>query len=187
MKNICASMYHWIIDFLTNRLLIAHYGQMKDQIINAFVVGIAFSPFAYLLEHITDWSIANQGYMYWVFIAVSLDHLLGSWNHYFHYKDFNFRKNAKGLIEKGAIVLMGGLIFEGIGYFLESDTLLRDYLSLVLRLSIFMYPANSAIDNLFIFSGGKFPPSAFMNWKKNFNKDFSLPNKEGFKDKEEIR
>lgn len=173
-----------IIAFFHNRLILAHFGDVKMQMFNAFYVAIFLSPITYIIESVTHWTYTNQDYISWVVLAIALDHAFGTFNHAFISKDFSWKENVKGLITKSASAFFGGMAFEGLAHFLGTDSMLQSYVILVLRLAVFMYPTNSLIDNIFIFSGGKFPPSAFMNWKKKFNKDFSLPDKEGFKKEE---
>jgi hypothetical protein len=146
-----------------------------EQLKAVLVISLAFSPVAYLLEQIAAWTIDNQTFITFVLAAIAIDHLLGSVVHYFYIKDFNWAKNASGLLIKMGLLVCGAIIFEGLNHIVNKDSGLKDYLFIVCRLSVFFYPAGSAFANMSIISGGKFPPTGWITWIKNFNENFKLP------------
>ena len=136
-------------------------------------LAIIFSPIAFVIEALTNWSILNSGYILFVFGAIIADHAFGTYKHLFIDKDFTFKQNIKGFFVKLTIVVCGAFLFEGINHIIVKDSLLKDYLEIVMRLIVFLYPAGSAFGNMSVVTNGKFPPEAWINRLKNFQKNLN--------------
>ena len=89
-----------ILRFLKDNLWRMHAGDFEDKIISTSKLALASSPFAYLLSFITDWFSLNSGYVIFVFIAIIMDHLIGTWVHLFIKRDFSMKKNITGFFTK---------------------------------------------------------------------------------------
>ena len=170
-----------IIDFLIaiiNEIQTIHSAVGKNEFSTILLkfeasikLSILFSPFAFFIEVLTDWSLINAGYVLFVFGAIVLDHAFGSYRHLYVDKDFTFKQNIKGFFLKLLVAIAGIFLFEGINHIIVKDSLLKDYLEIVMRLIVFLYPAGSAFGNMSIVTNGKFPPEAWINRLKNFQKN----------------
>lgn len=160
--------------FILKHLLIVHHGGLIAKIKSTVYLALASSPVAYILEKLLSWSMANQEYLVFVLLAIMVDHILGSIIHGFILRDFSFRKNLSGLILKIGLTVVIGLLFEGVNHIMKGDNFIKDYLTMVLRLSVFLYPAGSAFMNSAIITKGKFPPIGWMEKIKKFNQDLDL-------------
>lgn len=138
-------------------------------------LGVLLSPLVYILDRLTEWGIDNQDYILLVMGAIAFDHALGSAKHAFVLKDFTFRKNIEGLITKIGLVVACGFLFEATNIIIKKDSVVTDYLTIVTRLMVFMYPAGSAFWNSSVLSGGKFPPKSWLDkltlFQSNLNPD----------------
>lgn len=106
-----------------------------------------------------------------VLLAIIVDHLLGSWKHAFIKRDFTWLKNISGLAVKIGLVVCVGFLFEGLNVILKNDNIIKDYLTVVTRLIVFLYPAGSAFGNASVISGGVFPPTSWLDKLKKFQKN----------------
>jgi len=169
-------MIKTIIAFLIKHLVIIHKGTVLSKFKSALYLGIGASPIAYVIEKITDWSFENRDYIFFVLVAIAIDHILGSILHLVHYRDFTFKKNIQGLAIKIGLTVAMGFLFEGVNHLIQEDSFVKSYLVIVLRLSVFMYPAGSAFMNSSVITKGKFPPVGWIDKIKSFNKDLDLKN-----------
>lgn len=160
--------------FISKQLIIIHTGSIFAKLKSTLFLGLSFSPIAYVIEKITDWSIANSDYILFVMGAIMADHILGSVVHAFYKRDFTWRKNIQGLGIKIGLAVTMGFLFEGINHLTSEVSFVKSYLIMVLRLAVFLYPAGSAAMNSAIITEGKFPPLGFLTKMKQFNKNLDL-------------
>ena len=93
-------------------------------------------------------------------MAVLIDWFFGIWKH-LEKRTFSFKKNATGLILKIALTVGAGMLFEGLNSIVkDSADIVVLSLSIVTRVIVFLYPAVSAWQNIYIVSGERFPPKA---------------------------
>lgn len=128
------------------------------------VLKVAFfiSPLT-LFATLENWALDNPSYITFVMVAIFFDWFLGSFKHWLWLKDFHWRENIKGIIVKSALVLIIGFIFEGLKHLTRDVSLVVTWLTMVLRLTVFLYPAMSVIRSSRVISEGKFPPSGIYN------------------------
>ncbi len=150
------------MNFLTNQLIFIHAGGALAKIKSLFILTIFASPCTYIVESLTNWTVENATYVTFVFFAIIIDHLLGSFIHAFKLRDFSIVKNIVGLLIKVGLVVAVGFCFEGIQHIIQGDNVVKDYIIIVLRLLVFLYPAGSALANSSIATNGKFPPKGFL-------------------------
>lgn len=131
---------------------------------------LILTPFVLIWEKITNWSINNSDYILIVMGAILVDYIFGTIKHIWFTKDFTFKGNAIGLIMKLGLAVAGGFLFEGLSYLTKESEILFETLKIITRIIIFMYPAMSAWENLYIVSGEKFPPKAWMDKLNIFGK-----------------
>jgi len=141
-------------------------------------LSILLSPFAFITELISAWSIANKEFILVVLGAIIVDHVLGSFKHAFVLRDFVWKKNITGLMTKIGLVTACGFLFEALQIIIHEETFVTEYLKTITRLIVFLYPAGSAFSNSSIISGGKFPPSAWLVKLKKFQSNLN-PNEFG--------
>lgn len=167
-------MFSKIVLFISKHLYIIQKGVFLSKLKSAGTLALTFSPFAYILENLTNWSLAHKDYITLVLGAIAIDHILGSLVHLFVKKDFSFKKNITGVLIKISLVVAMGFLFEGVNHIIEEDSFIKSYLSIVLRLTVFLYPAGSAFINSSLVTQGKFPPIGWINKIKNFNQNLDL-------------
>jgi len=109
---------------------------------------------------------------FWIGLIIT-DTLLGAMR---HLKQRNFSTKAMflGLLTKAGISLAGMYILKTIPSALTEVEFLTDYFTLFIKIAVLTYLAGSAIGNVYILSGGKFPPEAFMNKWDKFEKTNNL-------------
>ncbi|KAF2518244.1 hypothetical protein E0W68_09475 [Flavobacterium salilacus subsp. salilacus] len=66
------------------------------------------------------------------------------------------------------------ILFEIIHNVVKEATLIYDYLKIVTRLIVILYPAGSAFMNMSALTNGVFPPLGWITKIKAFNKDLDL-------------
>lgn len=164
----------FLSSFLSKQLLLLHTGTVVAKLKSAFILGASLSPIAVVIEKITNWTLDNHDYIFFVMGAIAIDHILGTILHSFYKRDFTWKKNLTGLIIKISLALTMGFLFEGVNHFITEDSFLKNYLVIALRLSVFLYPAGSAFMNSSIITKGKFPPVGWINKIKSFNNNLEL-------------
>lgn len=173
-----------IIANILKHLVIIHKGSMIAKFKSVFLLSF-FSSFPYLMnvvleitfgmkEIFSEWITDNGGYLFFVLVAVGIDHFLGSWVHAFIKKDFTIKKNVFGLLSKIFLVISAGVLFEGFQYIYTEDNFITEYLTLITRLMVFLYPTGSALMNCAIITNGKFPPVALLRKLTRFNETLDL-------------
>ena len=160
--------------FVLKHLIIIHKGTAAAKIKSALALAIGTSPIAYVVEKILAWSLENSAYIVFVLVAIAIDHLLGSYLHLMVKRDFLMGENVKGLIKKIALAVAMGVLFEGINHIVKEASFIKDYLIIVLRLAVFLYPAGSAFMNCAVITKGKFPPIGLISKIKKFNEGLDL-------------
>jgi len=139
---------------------------------SSFYLGIVVSPFALIIEKLTDWYISNQVTIFFICGAILIDWLSGIGKHV-KLKTFSWKLNGIGLLVKTGMVICGSFLSEAMPHFL-GDNLLSYSLITVLRLSIFMYPAGSGWMNMSVITNGKFPPVGWINRIKSFQENLNI-------------
>lgn len=165
MKSIANKM----LIFLISSFWTIHKGPIILKLKSAFILSVSLSPVAYIIDRLCHWGMTNIDYILLVLGAIAVDHILGSIYHAYFKKDFTILKNIIGLSTKVALVVLVAFIFEGLNYIVKSDSFLKEYLIIVTRLCVFLYPAGSALMNSAEITNGVFPPIGIINWMKKFN------------------
>jgi len=163
-----------IMYFITKHLYIIQKGVFLSKLKSSGILALTFSPFTYIIEKLTHWTLENQDFILLVFSAIAIDHIIGTAIHLFIKRDFSFKENIKGVLVKLGLVIAMVILFEGINSILKEASFIKSYLQIVLRLSVFLYPAGSAFVNTSIITKGKFPPIGWMNKLKKFNENLDL-------------
>ena len=159
--------------FFIKHVVIIHKGVLSAKLKSSVILGSTFSPFALLLENLTNWYLSNVITIWIIMGAVLCDWAVGILKH-IKCKTFSWKENAKGLLVKVAMIIFGGYLGEALPHFLGGENILSNGLIMALRLSVFMYPAASCWANMSIVTNGKFPPVGLMNKIKGFQQNFNV-------------
>lgn len=143
-------------------------GTIAVKIKATITLGILISPFALIMERFSKWTFDNSNYITVVLIAIAIDHGLGTAKHLWWDNDFKLGKNTIGLMKKIGLVVACGFLFEGMNIIIHKESIIVDYLTIVTRLIVFLYPAGSAFGNSTVMSNGKFPPQSWLDKLKQF-------------------
>lgn len=171
-----------VLRFLRDNLCLIHNGDFEQRIFSTSKLALASSPIAYLMGFITDWFSLNSGYVIFVFIAIIIDHLVGTWVHAFIKRDFSMKKNIVGFFTKTFLAIAVGIIAEGISYIMGEGMFVTDYFNTLSRLMVFIYPAGSALMNVSVITKGAFPPTAWMERVKNLSQGDGLKKEKNVQD-----
>lgn len=159
--------------FFTYLLKNIHEGAFVIKTASLFTLSVLITPAVLLLERLMEWYAMNIDYIALVIGAIAVDHLIGSVVHLTIKNDFSFKLNITGLAKKLFLVVMIGFLFEGISH-ISNGSFLEDYLEIVTRLMVFLYPAGSAFVNCSLLTGGKFPPKGWLDKLQDFFSDLKL-------------
>lgn len=165
-----------ILKFIIRNLQIIHNGVIADKLIASVKLSVTPAIFVTISEGISQWYIVNQWFMVFVFLAIAIDHILGTIVHLFYKKDFSFKKNLFGLLIKSGACIIGYMIFIMIHEIIKDVDFIAIYFKVVIQLTVFIYPAGSALGNLSILTGGKFPPIGWMNRIAKFQENLDIKN-----------
>ena len=149
-------------------------GDLTTKLSGALKVSLIISPFIFVWDKIVKWGIPNQDYILIVLMAILLDWFFGIWKH-LDKRTFSLKKNATGLILKIALTIGAGMLFEGLNSIVkDSAHIVVLSLTIVTRIIVFLYPAVSAWQNIYIVSGERFPPKAWMDRLNKFNENLNI-------------
>lgn len=132
------------------------------------------TPIIWTIDSLTNWGNVNIDYISLVLGAILIDYVFGSIKHLFFTKTFSIKRNVLGMLTKLTMVAAGGFLFEGLSHLASDATILIVPLKIITRIIVFMYPALSAWENIYITSGERFPPKAWMERLKIWNKTLDI-------------
>lgn len=158
---------------VVSSLKLIHTGTFLVKIKASIKLGFLLSIPTFIWDGLSRWGIANSDYISIVLVAIVIDHALGTWRHLFVDRDFDIVKNITGISIKVGLVVCMGILFEGLGVIIKEESIVKDYLVIVTRLIVFLYPAGSAFANSSILSNGKFPPQAWLEKLKAFQSNLN--------------
>lgn len=149
-------------------------GDLSAKFSGAFKISLAVSPLIFVWDKIVKWGIPNQDYILIVLMAILLDWFFGIIKH-LQKRTFSFKKNAIGLILKITLTVGAGMLFEGMNSIVkDSADIVVLSLTIVTRVIVFLYPAVSAWQNIYVVSGERFPPKAWMDRLNKFNENLDI-------------
>lgn len=147
----------------------------------SFKFSLTITPLVFLWNKISEWGINNQDYILIVLGAILIDWFFGTFKHIFITGTFTLKKNAIGITTKIALAVAGGFLFEGLNFLVKDSDFVLTTSKIITRVIILMYPGMSAFENIYIVSGEKFPPKAWMErlgkWKESLNPNDLMNNK----------
>lgn len=163
-----------IYDYIIRNLNTMHYGAMHSKFLAVFSLSAPPAFGLTLLEKLTSWYVNNQIFMTFVFLALVIDHILGTYIHLKIKKDFTLKKNLDGLLRKGFSVVAGYVLFEMVHQIVKDVDFIATYFKVLLQLMVMLYPVGSAMSNLSLITNGKFPPIGWMKKLEKFNESADI-------------
>lgn len=157
-----------IIAYIIKNLIKATQDNYAISLFATFKLSIILTPFVYVYDKLFQWGFKNQDYIFIVMGAILIDYIFGTIKHIFITKTesgrptFTLKRNAIGIMLKIGLAVCGGFLFEGLSYLTREATIIETSLKIITRVIVFMYPAVSAWENIYIVSGEKFPPKKWM-------------------------
>ena len=149
-------------------------GDLPTKFLSALKLSLIAYPFILIWDKLVKWGVPNQDYILIVLGAILVDWFFGIWKH-LKKRTFSFKQNAFGLIIKIALTTGVGMLFEGLNSIVkDSADIVVLSLSIVTRVIVFLYPAVSAWQNIYIVSGERFPPKAWMDRINKFNENLNV-------------
>ena len=149
-------------------------GDLPTKFSSALRLSLIASPFILIWDKIVKWGIPNQDYILIVLGAILVDWFFGIWKH-LKKRTFSFKQNAFGLIIKVALTTGAAFLFEGLNSIVkDSADIIVVSLTTVTRVIVFLYPAVSAWQNIYIVSDERFPPKVWMDRINKFNENLNV-------------
>lgn len=149
-------------------------GDLPTKFVSALKLSLIASPFILIWDKLVKWGIPNQDYILIVLGAILFDWFFGMWKH-LKKRTFSFKQNAYGLIIKISLTTGAAFLFEGLGSIVkDSADIIVLSLTTVTRVIVFLYPAVSAWQNIYIVSDERFPPKAWMDRINKFNENLNV-------------
>lgn len=148
--------------------------ELSHSFVYSFIAGFGFLIPMTLSESISVYIQLNIDYISIALFAVGTAHMLGSITHLMYKKDFDWKKNIAGFCIMLSMVVVVGLLMEGMAHVTKSEDLIFKYVSMIGRLVVIIYPIRSALKNVKIITNGAFPPDAIIGKLENFNKNLDL-------------
>ena len=149
-------------------------GDLPTKFLSALKLSLIASPFILIWDKLVKWGVPNQDYILIVLGAILVDWFFGIWKH-LKKRTFSFKQNAFGLIIKVALTTGAAFLFEGLGSIVkDSADIIVVSLTTVTRVIVFLYPAVSAWQNIYIVSDERFPPKAWMDRINKFNENLNV-------------
>ncbi len=168
-----------MIQFLKHYIALFFTGSAFEKLYSLFfisavpsLIATAGSLFEFI-DPVKNWLIENDVYIKFVCFAIAADHIIGTIVHIWWKHDFSVKKNTVGLIIKLFCVFAVGVLFEGMRY-ISTDNIVSEYLSIVTRLTVFLYPTFGALKNIAIMTNGKFPPLGWIEKLTRFNNSIDI-------------
>ena len=82
----------FLFRLIAQNLVLIHKGSMVAKFKSTLFISLMASPFGFV-ELFSEWISENGGYLFFVLLAIAIDHLMGSAVHLFIKKDFSIKKN----------------------------------------------------------------------------------------------
>ena len=149
-------------------------GDLPTKFLSALKLSLIAYPFIIIWDKLVKWGVPNQDYILIVLGAILVDWFFGIWKH-LKKRTFSFKQNAFGLVIKIALTTGAAFLFEGLGTIVkDSADIIVLSLTTVTRVIVFLYPAVSAWQNIYIVSDERFPPKAWMDRINKFNENLNV-------------
>lgn len=171
-----------IKEFIVDNLVLLYKGSFSQKLLASAQLSLAPAAAVTLTERISGWYVESEFFLFCLCVVLAIDHVLGSYVHWKVYNDFTFKDNLKGLITKLSILLVGFITLSVVNKVLEPIEFFKSYFSVLVQLMVILYPGSSALTNMSVLTGGKFPPSGLLDKIKNFHNSGDIDDLKSKKD-----
>ena len=146
--------------------------KMSDRFDYFVAILVRLAPVAFLLETIQWWFEDNKQFGQFMCIALFINMVVGIWFHVknksFTWEDF-FKKNGTMI----AIVIIVYVMLEMLRY-TAGDNLAGELFKMTIQITTLLWPTSKVFKNVYILSGGEFPPEFIMKRLYDFAKNGDL-------------
>lgn len=143
---------------------------MLKSLLTKLAHALAVSPFLATLSiwftPLQDVILAQSSFFGILTVLIMIDLVMGIIK-YVKLKKFSFRQLIIGLIVKVAVTFLGMIVF--LMFSTLDDGPIIGWFLLVAKFTILLYPAGSVFSNMYVVSGGKFPPIKLMKYLEAFD------------------
>jgi phage-related holin len=166
MKFLFKSFWYFIIQLLAY----IESGTRVQKIEASIFLAVLSSPLAYLITLFNKYVLTDKGFAEILFIFILGDLVTGGAKH-LKLRNFSFKLMFTGLLEKIFVSIVGLVLFNALSLIegLQQHETILDYFKVTGKLINAFYVGGSAFNNLYVLSGGKFPPLGWMKRMKSFN------------------
>lgn len=164
----------FIIAFISRYLLYLHNGTFTLKCKALTLLSLSLGTLAWCFGKITGWTLSNADYIAGVLTCIAVDHIIGTIYHAIKKRDFSFKKNVLGLLTKVSFCAASVILFEIIHNAMVNVPWCYQYLKVITRLTVLLYPAGSAFMNMSALTNGVFPPLGWIKKIKAFNENLDL-------------
>lgn len=137
---------------------------------NAVLSGSILATVALFLEPLRKLVTDELSFFSMLTMAIIIDWVIGVMK-YWKINEFSFKNMLIGLMIKVAVAYGGMLMF--LAFQSLDPGIASEWFGLIAKFTVLLYPAGSAFSNMYIITGGKFPPVGFMKKLKSFNDSLS--------------
>ena len=163
-----------IREFILNNLMLLYRGGLFVKINASFKLCMLPAVAVSVFEYFSGLYTTDLSFLYGVLFVLMIDHVLGTYLHYFVDKDFTFKANLLGLLKKLTVILSGYSMLLIMHDALDEVEFLDVYFKVMIKLMVLLYPLSSALVNMSKVTNGAFPPSGLLKKIKNFEKTGDL-------------
>lgn len=168
MKTVIFFKKLWALILLPFSYL--EYGTLPEKIGASAFMAITFSPVVWAMSLIHKYFFHDRDFVEIIFVLLIIDIATGLMKH-LKTHTFSWSELFLGMIEKVFVSAIAMVTFNALGSIkdLEKNETIMLYFTLIGKLLNAFYVGGSAFNNLYIITGGKFPPVGWMKRMKDFN------------------
>lgn len=146
------------------------YGNGLEKITGTLLLTVVASPLAAFYAYMHNNIFTDSDFLNVIVICLLADMIGGMWKHY-RLHTFSWKRLYLGLLEKIGVSFLGMILFNSIFSIHQWQGIdsAKNYLILIGKLANLLYICGSCFNNLYVITGGKFPPVGFMKRMANFN------------------
>lgn len=161
---------HMIWQKLLIPLAYLEHGNGFEKVSGTLMLTAVAAPFAAFYAFITHGIFTDVLFLNWIVVCLCIDMIAGIWKHLKLYT-FSWKRLYLGLIEKIGVSFLGMVLFTSLFSIREWNGIdaAKNYLILIGKLANLLYICGSCFNNLYVITGGKFPPVGWMRRMANFN------------------
>ena len=166
-----------LINALLSPLMYLEKGNFLVQILTSMGITLVISPFFTMIDKVKNFLITDNKFFSVVMVLVFMDLLSGVYKH-IKSGTFSYKKMYTGFLEKVFVSTMGMITF---GFFSSVHELgsymdIKTTIILTGKFCNLVYVGGSVFSNLYVISGGEFPPAGWTKNINNFKKTLDIQN-----------